>query len=243
MSPLDFARVVLGFHPDEAQAGVLEKAPSVKEIKLNCSRQWGKSTVAAVLAAYRLVMEAGVTILIVGPAGRQSGETLRKVGQFLGVLGIRTRGDRVNAGAMVLPNGSRIVALPGVEGTTRGFSAVSMLIVEEAARVEDAVYLALLPSVAVTDGDVILLSTPKGRRGFFYREVAAGNTADSLVHTGPVTECKRISEAFLAKQREKGEAYYRQEFLCEFVETGRFLMDESLIKGMVKKNEVAWNDL
>jgi hypothetical protein len=43
----------------------------------------------------------------------------------------------------------------------------------------------------------------------------------------------------LEKQRERGDVYYRQEFMCEFGETGRFLMDEKLIKGMVKRDEVA----
>ena len=243
MGPLEFAREILDFHPGEQQADILARAPGVKEIKLNCCRQWGKSTLTAVLAVHRLVMEAGATILVVGPAGRQSGEMVTKVGRFLGKMGIRTRGDGVNSGARVLPNGSRIVGLPAVEGTTRGFSAVSMLIVEEAARVPDDVYLALLPSVAVSNGDVILLSTPKGRRGFFYREVAAGDTKDSLVCTGPVTECRHISEEFLAKQKSKGDVYYRQEFLCEFVETGRFLLDEAVVKRMENKDELAWSHL
>src|SRR5450432_4471506 len=60
LNPLEFARKVLGFEPSEAQAKILEDAPFVKEITLNCSRQWGKSTVTAVLAATRLVMQPGV---------------------------------------------------------------------------------------------------------------------------------------------------------------------------------------
>jgi len=136
------------------------------------------------------------------------------------------------------------VPLPGREGTTRGFSAVSMLIVEEAARVPDEVYLALLPSLAVCDGDVILLSTPRRRRGFFYREAVEGmGEADTLVHTGPVTECSRISERYLAKQRARGDAYFRQEFLCEFVETGKFLLDEATVKKMKNSEERAWDHI
>src|SRR5207253_1716558 len=135
---------VLRFVPDEPQARVLERAPGVKRIVLNCTRQWGKSTMAAVLAVHRLVTRPGSTILVVGPAGRQAGETVKKTGAFLAGMGIAIRGDGVNPGSKVLPNGSRIVPLPGMEGTTRGFSAVSMLIVEEAARLPDAAYFALL---------------------------------------------------------------------------------------------------
>jgi hypothetical protein len=241
MSPLEFAREVLGFRPDPPQARVLERAPQVRQIKLNCSRQWGKSTVAAVLAVHRLVMQPGSTVLIVGPGARQSGETLRKVADFLAVMGVKTRGDGVNRHSKVLPNGSRIVGLPAVEGTTRGFSAVSMLIVDEAARVPDEVCLGLLPSLAVSNGDLILLSTPRGRRGFFYREMSAeGETGQSLVHTGPVTEGKRIPEEFLERERARGEAYFRQEYMCEFVETGRFLLDEKVVKAMSGRSEEAW---
>jgi len=99
----------------------------------------GKSTVTAVLAVHRVVMVPRSTILVVGPAGKQAGETVKKVCGFLSAMGIATRGDGVNAGAKMLPNGSRIVPLPGKEGTTRGFSAASMLIVKEAARVPDEV--------------------------------------------------------------------------------------------------------
>ena len=160
---------VLGFRPDAAQARILSEAPRFRRIALNCSRQWGKSTVVAVLAVYRLLMEPGATVLVAGPAARQSGETLRKVRAFLRVLGIKVRGDKANANAAVLPNGSRIVALPAVEATIRGFSGVAMLIIDEASRVPDEVCLALLPSLAVSKGDLIVVSTPRGKRGFFYK--------------------------------------------------------------------------
>jgi hypothetical protein len=238
VSPLEFARRFLGFRPDEAQARVLERAPNYRQMALNCSRQWGKSTVAAVLAVHRLFFVPGATVLVVGPSGRQSGETLKKVEAFLGTLGIKTRGDGVNRHSMVLPNGSRIVALPAREDTVRGFSAVSMLIVDEASRVPDDVYLALLPSLAVANGDVILLSTPLGKRGFFFREMTEGERW--LRHTGPVTECKRIPKDFLEKERERGESYFSQEYLCEFVENGKFLFEETLVKKMIKPGEAAW---
>ena len=115
----------------------------------------------------------------------------------------------------------------------RGFSAVSLLIVDEASRVPDEVYLALRPSLAVSHGDIVLLSTPRGRRGFFYREMTAEDAQQQWFrHTGAVTECKRIPEDFLAKGRSRGQAYYKQEYLCEFVESGRYLFDEALVNGV-----------
>ena len=42
-----------------------------------------------------------------------------------------------------LPNGSRIVGLPGREATGRGVSAVNLLLTDEAARVSDELYNAV----------------------------------------------------------------------------------------------------
>jgi hypothetical protein len=61
---------------------------------------------------------------------------------------------------LALPNGSRIVGLPGVEGTVRGFSAVSLLLIDEASRVSGATYKSLRPMLAVGNGDLWLMSTP-----------------------------------------------------------------------------------
>jgi hypothetical protein len=133
-----------------------------------------------------------------------------------------------------------------VDATVRGFSAVSMLIVDEASRVPDAVYLALRPALAVSRGDIVLVSTPNGRRGFFYREMsAAGNGATAerwLRHTGPVAECgARVPAEFLEEERARGESYFRQEYQCEFVETGRYMFDEALVHRIVKRELEAFS--
>ena len=239
-SPLEFAKLMLGFRPDEPQARILKEALRYRNIGLNCSRQWGKSTVVAVLAVYRLVMEPGVTVLVVGPAARQAGETVRKVRAFLRVLGLRTRGDKGHPDAVVLGNGSRIIALPAVEATIRGYSSVGMLIIEEAARVPDEVCLALLPSLAVSGGDLILVSTPRGKRGLFFREMTCGERPGWLRVTGPVTECKRIPVEFLEQERARGEEYFAQEYMCQFVETGKYLLTEEWVSAMENAKEPAW---
>jgi hypothetical protein len=133
------------------------------------------------------------------------------------------------------------VGLPATEGTVRGFSAVTMLVVDEASRVRDEVYSALRPSLARSKGDIVLLSTPKGRRGFFYREMTeADEKGRWLRHTGQVTECPQIPEDFLEQERARGEAFYKQEYLCEFVESGRYLFDEKLVNGMEARDLEAW---
>jgi hypothetical protein len=59
-------------------------------------------------------------------------------------------------------------ALPGTQKSIRGFSGAALLIVDEAARVDDALYYAVKPMLAVSGGSLLMLSTPYGRRGVFF---------------------------------------------------------------------------
>ncbi len=161
-----FAITQLGLTPDKKQLEILRS--KAKRGILNCSRQWGKSTVAAAKAVHRAYTRPGSLVLVASPSERQSAEFLRKAAPFVRKLGIRVRGDGDNAISILMPNGSRIVGLPGTEATTRGFSAVSLLLIDEAARVPDDLYQSLRPMLARGEGDLWLMSTPCGQRGFFY---------------------------------------------------------------------------
>lgn len=230
MGAVEFVRTRLGFQPDERQAAVLES--EAKQGILNCSRQWGKSTVSVAKALHRAYEKPGCLVLVASPGERQSGEWMRKAREMARPLLGRTRarGDGDNAISLLLPNGSRIVGLPGTDGTVRGFSAVSLLLIDEASRVEDSMYRALRPMLAVSDGDVWLMSTPCGRRGFFYEAWEHGGAEWFRVH-GPATECPRIRREFLERERGvMGAPCFRQEYLGEFVENGAGLFDRGQVE-------------
>jgi hypothetical protein len=227
-SVVEFTRCRLGILPDARQVAVLES--EAKQGILNCSRQWGKSTVAAAKAVYRAYSRPGSLILIASPTDRQSGEFLRKAAGMVQRLGIAPRGDGDNAASLMLPNGSRIVGLPGTEGTVRGFSAVSMILIDEASRVEDAMYKALRPMLAVGGGDLWLMSTPYGKRGFFYEAWAHGGPRWERFQV-PATECPRIAPEFLEQERSNmGAMWFAQEFLCEFVDGGGSVFNRDLLE-------------
>ena len=174
---------------------------------------------------------------MVSPSARQSGEFVRKAAEFARRLGVRTKGDGDNELSLLFPNGARIVGLPGSEATVRGFSAVSLLLVDEASRVSDDLYKALRPMLAVSDGTLWLMSTPFGKRGFFYEAWAKGGRDWMRVRV-PANECPRIPKAFLKEERETmGDRWFRQEYLCEFVDSsscvfGRDLMERAITTDM-----------
>ncbi len=234
----EFARRRLGFEADDRQAAALNS--QAKRGILNCTRQWGKSTVLAVKAVHRAWTVAGSLVLVASPSERQSAEFLRKAAGFLMRLGVPRRGDGDNASSLALPNGSRIVGLPGTEGTVRGFSAVSMLLIDEAARVQDATYKSLRPMLAVGKGDLWLMSTPRGQRGFFYESwINGGETWER--HSVPATECPRIEAGFLEEERgELGSTWFAQEYLCEFVDGGGGWFGRRLVEGALSGDEPLW---
>src|SRR5205085_1966281 len=134
-------------------------------------RQAGKSEAAAALALHTALLQPGALVLLLSPSERQSGELAAKVFHLY---------DRARAAGTALPaikrtalqlhlcNGSRVIALPESEKTIRGYSGASLLVIDEASRVDGALYAGVRPMLAVSRGRLIALSTPFGQRGFFW---------------------------------------------------------------------------
>src|SRR6185369_4740920 len=83
----DWVRRHLGIDPDRIQERALN-SPG-RRVLLNCSRQWGKSTITAAKAVHEASTNAGSLTLVVSPCARQSGEFMRKAATFTLKLGIR----------------------------------------------------------------------------------------------------------------------------------------------------------
>jgi hypothetical protein len=216
VDPVFFARHRLGFAPDEWQARVLSWTGN--RLLLNCSRQSGKSTVAAILGLHRALFSPGSLILLVSPSLRQSGELFRKVRDFLGMLPLRPALIEDNRLSLQLQNRSRVISLPSKEGNVRGFSSVSLLIFDEASRVTDDLFLACKPMLAVSGGQLIAMSTPWGRRGFFFQEWSEGQGWERVEI--PATRCPRISKEFLeAERRTMPKPWFDSEYSCVFGDT------------------------
>jgi len=220
----------IGMDPDPWQADVLRS--DHPRILLNVARQCGKSVTCATKAVHVAVYEPGALILLLSPSQRQSGELFKKILSTYKALGRPIASEAESALTLTLENGSRIVSLPGSEATIRSYSAVRLLIVDEASRVEDETISAVRPMLAVSGGQLIALSTPAGRRGWWHAAWGDGGNAYQRVRV-PASECLRISAAFLAEEKASmGDYFYRQEYCCEFAESDAQLIDEATLKAM-----------
>lgn len=185
-------------------------------ILLNCSRGAGKTRVTAALALHTALFEPASQILLVSRSQRQSVELLRYVKQGYRALGQPFPVTRYSETRMEFESGSRIVALPGKEETIRGFQGIHLLILDEAARIPDALYGSVRPMTGTVNGRTILLSTPFGQRGFFWRAWCdeAGPWTRFRI---PWQMCPRLGPDFIEQERRQfGAAWIAQEYECDF---------------------------
>lgn len=210
-----FARAV-GIEPDRWQEDLLRS--SADRVLLNCSRQSGKSAMSALLALHRALYHPESLILCLAPALRQSQELFTKIAAFYRSLERPVPPQAERKLSLELENGSRIVTLPGTERTVRGFSGAALLLVDEAARVDDGLYYAVRPMLAVSGGSLTMLSTPFGTRGVFYEEWTNGEGWER--YQVPASECPRIPPEFLEEeQRSLGAWHFAQEYECRFMDS------------------------
>lgn len=172
-------------------------------------------------------------VLIVAPAQRQSVELFRKVRDTYNAQEDAPKIVNESTLRMEMDNGSRIIALPGTEATIRGYSAPKLVLVDEASRVEDSLFTGLRPMLATNQGRMVLLTTPYGKRGFFYEAWAHGEGWKRTRITAD--QCPRIDPEWLAEERKIiGEWQYRQEYLCEFVDTDESFFSSDLIEAALR---------
>jgi hypothetical protein len=129
---------------------------------------------------------------------------------------------------MQLANGSRIISLPGSERTVRGYTS-DLIVVDECARCSDELIGAVRPMLAASpNGRFICLSTPAGKRGFFYEQWTRGNNWQRFEVRA--TQCSRISPEFLEEERGAlGTLLFEQEYCCAFHDADTSVFSSDLI--------------
>lgn len=206
-----------GLPPDPWQDSLLRTTHP--ETLILAARQAGKSQLASALALREALLcspDRSALVLILSPTLRQSGELFRaKLLPLWRALGCPLKRRAPTRLELELRNGARIVSLPENEEGVRGFSGVTLLVIDEASRVDDALYRTVRPMLATSAGSILALSTPFGRRGWFYE---SWNGREPW-HRVPVTaaECPRLPPEFLARERLRlGPRWYAQEFDLAF---------------------------
>lgn len=229
-----------------------DKFCKTKGDKILCTgRQVGKSTVCAKDAIDWAREHPNSNILMIAPTERQAYGLFRKalayaINNFPNE--IKEGKDKPTKERFVLTNGAEIYCLPvGIEGLSIRFMTVHRLYADEASRIPDAVWDAVQPALLTTGGDTILLSTPAGKSGEFYRTwinedhaydsfTRFSVSSEEVIHNRPLTDTwteesrtKAIRKLKQAKAR-MSQKIYAQEFLGEFIDALFRLFSDELIK-------------
>ena len=208
-------------------------SPLSPRLLLNATRQSGKSTVAALKAAWT-VLQGGLAV-VVSPSLRQSGFLFRKLARHLVASEAAFRRETMTEVELV--SGGLAVSLPGdrpamLRGLSLRHDGPAVLIVDEASRVRDELWATISPMLAAAPAaQQILLSTPAGASGEFHRAWSSDEDWERVQITAD--QCPRISAAHLAAERIRlGDALYRQEYFGAFVSAPGSVFDAEVLAHM-----------
>ena len=229
LDPVLWCKEVLGYHPDSWQADLLRSRS--RKIILNCSRQSGKSTTCAALGLHESIYRRPSFGLVIAPTQDQSSELMMKFDEFRGAVELPS--DYLSTDtklAVKFANGNRFVARPGSEKSARSFSAVTLLLEDEAARVADALYNSVRPMLAVSNGRHILMSTPFGMLNHFFKIWDKERDLWEWYEI-PAEMCPRITKEFL-EEEQRTNPWFEQEYHCVFMESEGQIFSSELFRSL-----------
>ena len=216
---------------DPWQVEVAEAIKQKKNVCVRSGRQAGKTEVVSRAAGNFALENQGKTILVIASVERQAELLFARVLDYIyrkNSKMIKKGKDKPTKHKLQLVNGSVVYCLPAGESGygIRGFT-IDLLIVDEAAFVNKAVFTAITPMLAVTGGNLVLLSTPHGREGYFAD--AFKDPAFLKFHISSL-DCLRISKEFLEHERATmSKREFMQEYMGEFCDDLMQLFPDFLI--------------
>ena len=217
-----------------------EKVLATKGHMCICSpRQMGKSTIISKDAGDYALKNRNKSIMVIASTERQAFLLFEKILSYI-YLGhksmIMTGVDKPTKKRLKLKNGSVIHCLPtgdtgyGIRGYT-----IDRLYADEAAFIKEDVWSAVVPMLATTGGEIVLLSTPFGTENYFYRCFHDDNFTSIHVNAEEVLEGRpEIQRENMLEHREEQKTrmtklQFQQEYEGLFVGgLQRFISDEEI---------------
>lgn len=186
-----------------------------------CGRRFGKTRMASYIVIIKALSEPDQVIWLVSPKYSQTMIIWRMLRKYLP----RSHISNIKEGELYieLVNGSTIWAKSADNPDALVGEGLDFLVMDEAARVkEEAWETALQPALMDKKGEVIFISTPKGKN-WFYRLYLRGLEGRDEYKSFNYTSYDNptLDPEELEKRRQTlPELIYRQEILAEFIEGG-----------------------
>lgn len=189
------------------------------------SRQLGLSTICAAYATWLAIFYKDKNILIIATKLSTAMNMIKKVKVILQSLPdwLLLPKYEPTKQAISFSNGSLITAVPTSEDAGRS-EALSLLIVDEAAIIRDfqEIWTGLAPTIS-TGGNCIILSTPKGVGGQYYRlwtQAEAKQNDFNPIRLPWYVHPEHDKVWFDKETRSLPRREVAQEYLCDFMSSG-----------------------
>jgi len=194
------------------------EATGKRNVQILASRQVGKTEVCILRSLHVAHTEPGETVVVISPRQATSNEFIRRARSAYQKLPGALRLLTDNDGSMEFENRSRIIGLPSSEDGIRGVPKVRCLLVDEAARVSDALYASCRPMLAVHPrGELIGLTSAGNASGWFYNAWQDPAAAFEKIEIR-ASDCPRLTPQFLESERKAlGETLFRTEYMLEWL--------------------------
>jgi hypothetical protein len=213
-----------------------------RQALFNCARQAGKSSVAACLSVYTALYKPRSTVLMVSRTLDYAGELFRRALTIYRGAGRPVPSLAETQLSLTLKNGSRIISRPGTSDTSvRGYTS-DLLVIDEASRVPDELYSSATPVLARTGGTILALSTPHGKRGWWWKAWESNEPWTCYrvtAHDLPEDWYKPSTAEYLELEKAQMDRwYFDSEYFCRFGEASgtSFFREEDLRRALTLKD-------
>lgn len=213
---------------------------------LLCGRQSGKTAAMSIKFAERALQNPDRVILMLAYTEKQAYNLFFKTLMYLKAKYphmIKRGSDKPTKHQIHLKNNSIIMCYAaGLTGEGIRTYTVTDLVIDEAAPMQEEVFIATMPMLSVTKGSVDLSSTPRGKAGFFYD---CSKRDDFTKFYVSAEDCPRHSKKFLDVQRDNmSHLSFAQEYLAMFLDELRQVFSDSLIKKccILKRRDIILKD-
>jgi hypothetical protein len=202
-----------------------------KNCFLLCGRQSGKSAACSIKFGKLAATQKNRTILMIAFTENQAYQLFFKTLMYLRAVYphmILGGNDKPTKHVIKLRNGSQILCYAaGLAGEgIRGFTLTN-LVMDECAMMSQEVFVSCAPMISVTNGTMDLLSTPRGKQGFFYQCSLRDDFEKFYVSA---EDCPRHSKQFLESQKSMMSTLeYASEYLAQFLDDFKRIFSDALI--------------
>ena len=207
-----------------------------------CGRQSGKTTAASIKFGRRAAENPNQVILMIAFTEKQAYNLFFKTLMYLQACYpkmIKRGKDKPTQHRINLTNGSKIMCYAaGNAGDSLRTYTCTSIVVDEAAPMAREIFVAITPMLSVTGGSLDLLSTPRGKEGYFY-ECSLRDDFKKFVISAE--DCPRHKKEFLEAEKSRMSALeYAQEYLAVFLDELKRLYSDDVVNKCccLKRNNI-----